>query len=97
MWYQESETGTVVFLKVIPKSRESRIVGVFGDFLKVKLNSAPEKGKANNELLNLLAEHLNLRKTDIEILQGQTDNYKTIFIPLKLSEIKSRLSDILTG
>ncbi|MFA6272451.1 MAG: DUF167 domain-containing protein [Patescibacteria group bacterium] len=91
MWNQESETGTIVFLKVIPKSRESRIVGVFGDFLKVKLNSAPERGKANTELLNLLAIHLELRKTDIEILQGQTDSYKTIFIPLKLSEIESRL------
>ncbi|MFA6525613.1 MAG: DUF167 domain-containing protein, partial [Patescibacteria group bacterium] len=77
------------------KSRESRIVGVFGDFLKVKLNSAPEKGKANAELLNLLAGHLHLRKTDIEILQGQTDSYKTIFIPLKLSEIESLLGDVL--
>ncbi|MFA6391629.1 MAG: DUF167 domain-containing protein [Patescibacteria group bacterium] len=91
MWNQESETGTIVFLKVIPKSRESRVVGVSGDFLKVKLNSAPEKGKANNELVSLLAGHLKLRKSDIEILQGQTDSHKTIFIPLKLSEIESRL------
>ena len=96
MWNQELETGTVIFIKAIPKSRESKIVGVFGDFLKIKLQSVPEKGKANKELIELLAKNFKLSKTDVELLQGHTNVYKTLFIPLKSTEIKELLNDLLT-
>ena len=89
MWNQE--------LKAIPKSRESKIVGVFGDFLKIKLQSAPEKGKANKELIELLARGLEISKSEVELIQGHTDAYKTVFIPLRLTKIKSLLHDVLTG
>ncbi len=96
MWSQELETGTVVFIKAIPKSRESKIVGVFGDFLKIKLLSAPEKGRANKELIELLAKKFEINKSEVELVQGHTDAYKTIFIPLKLNKIKVLLKDVLT-
>ncbi|MBU0613174.1 DUF167 domain-containing protein [Patescibacteria group bacterium] len=96
MWCQELETGTIIFIKAIPKSKESKIVGVFGDFLKIKLHSAPEKGKANKELIDLLGREFKISKSEVELIQGHTDAYKTVFIPLSLNKIKTLLGELLT-
>lgn len=41
-----------------------------GGSLKVKVTSPPEKGKANEEVVELLAERFHVKKSDITILSG---------------------------
>jgi len=68
-------------IKVIPKSSESKVVGEMSDgVLKVKLKSAPVDGKANEELIKLLAKHFKISKTSIEILRGKTSKNKVVEI-----------------
>jgi len=68
-------------IKVIPKSSESKIVGEMADgVLKIKLKSAPIEGKANEELIKLLAKHFKVAKTNIEILKGKTGKNKVVEI-----------------
>ncbi|MBL7032093.1 MAG: DUF167 domain-containing protein, partial [Nitrospira sp.] len=43
-------------IKVEPRSSKSGIVGPYGDALKVKLTSPPVEGKANKELIEVLAK-----------------------------------------
>ncbi|TGL77258.1 DUF167 domain-containing protein [Leptospira jelokensis] len=45
-----------------------------------KLKSLPIKGKANQELVGLLAEHFGVTKKDIQIISGQLSNLKTVEI-----------------
>jgi uncharacterized protein (TIGR00251 family) len=48
--------------------------------LKIKLAAAPEKGKANQALVEFLADKLGVKKNAIKITSGQTSPVKTIEI-----------------
>lgn len=48
--------------------------------LKIALAAAPEKGAANKELINYLAEELGIRKYQVKIISGLTDRLKLIKI-----------------
>ncbi len=70
----------ILKIKVEPRSSRSFIVGMYGDSLKVKLTSAPVDGKANKELIALLAKELSIKKKDVEILSGETSKNKVVKI-----------------
>ncbi len=66
-------------VKVIPRSAKSEIVGELEDgTLKVKIAAAPEKGKANEALCTLLAEHYGVPKSGVVILSGHGSPRKLI-------------------
>lgn len=68
-------------VKVVPKSSRSEIVGFMADgTLKVKIQAAPEKGKANTALCELLAKELNVSRNDVTIVSGETSPLKHIRI-----------------
>lgn len=54
-------------------------------YLKTYVRSVPEKGRANIELIKLLAKSLKIAKQDIEIISGNTDHYKKIYIEARSS------------
>ena len=51
------------------------------DTVKVAVKAAPEKGKANKAVLNLLAKELKLPPTSLKIIRGVTASLKQIEIP----------------
>ncbi|MGB4058546.1 MAG: DUF167 domain-containing protein [Alphaproteobacteria bacterium] len=50
------------------------------DMLKASVTAAPDKGKANKALIELLAEYLGVAKSTITIVRGETDRLKTLEI-----------------
>ena len=52
------------------------------EFVKIKIKQRALEGKANKAIIEYLAEILNIPKTKIEILIGQTSSIKTIEIKL---------------
>lgn len=73
-------SGSLLLLEctVIPKSKEEKIVGLFADTLKVKLTAAPSDGKANKQLIRLLAREFGLKPAEVSIIRGQASRRKTI-------------------
>ncbi len=69
-------------LKVLLQPRASRdgIVGMHGDALKVKVSAPPLEGRANKALKKLLAEHLAIPPSRIEIITGQRSREKLLSI-----------------
>ena len=68
-------------VKVIPKSSKTELTGYLPDGTwKIKIAAAPEKGKANRELIEFLAEHLNIAKSRIHIVSGETSHVKRIHV-----------------
>ena len=51
-------------------------------FLKIYLTAVPVDGKANKELLKLLAEKLGVSKSRIEIIKGEKSKEKIIEVLL---------------
>jgi uncharacterized protein len=57
-------------LRVVPGSARPGIVGRYGDAWKVRVAEAPERGRANDAVLELVAESLSLRRRDVELVSG---------------------------
>lgn len=79
-------------LVVSPGSKKLKISENLG-IIKIHLVSQPIEGKANAELISILAQALKLPKSAFEISKGATSKVKTILINTNLSstEVSSLL------
>lgn len=69
-------------VKVIPKSAKTEFVERMDDeTLKIRIKAAPERGKANLELIKFLAKSVSTSKEDIKIISGHTSTRKLIKVP----------------
>ncbi len=73
------KTETIKLL-IKPNSATTRIYGIYGDRIKIKLASAPEKGKANKELINFISDKIGVPKKNIKIIAGEKSIYKEISV-----------------
>ncbi|MBN2329735.1 MAG: YggU family protein [Candidatus Omnitrophica bacterium] len=80
VFLQEHDSGVILCIRVSPKSSRSQIAGVIGDELKVSLNAPPVDGKANKELVKLLAKTFSIPKNCVEILSGESSRSKRILL-----------------
>ena len=67
-------------LKVVPSASRDAVGTWLGDRLKVTVTAPPEKGRANDAVIRLLARKLGLRRTDLRIVAGETSPSKTLEI-----------------
>jgi uncharacterized protein len=82
--FTEKDGALIFAVRVIPRSSKSEIVGEYDGALKIKLNSPPVDGAANDELVKLLAKQFGVSRAQIEILSGQTSKSKQV----KISGVK---------
>ena len=67
-------------LYVRPKANKNAIVGLYNGRLKVAITAAPIDGKANKQLIKLLAKHFAVPQKQIQILIGVNSNYKSVLV-----------------
>jgi len=77
---KSSKNGICFAVKVVPGSSRTAIKGLLDHALKINLAAAPEKGKANKELIKLLSRTLNTSKSTIQITSGNHNTQKEIFV-----------------
>jgi uncharacterized protein YggU (UPF0235/DUF167 family) len=71
----------IIEVHVKTNSNVQRIVKLSNRHYRAFLNSIPEKGKANKELITLLSEFFNTPKTSIVIKKGLSSVNKLIELP----------------
>ncbi len=74
-------------IKVIPNAKETQLIGRMGDFIKIKIAAVPDKGKANQELINFLAKQFGVKKDDIQIIRGHKNHRKILVVPSSLVDL----------
>jgi uncharacterized protein (TIGR00251 family) len=85
---------TRLVVKVTPNAGRNEIIGLKAGVLHVKVDAPPEKGKANKELIDLLADKLGIRKSSVLVVKGQTSRYKTIVVQgMSGDEVLKRLAE----
>ncbi|MFP5271882.1 DUF167 domain-containing protein [Coleofasciculus sp.] len=67
-------------VKVKPNAKTQSIAEMADGTLKVNLKSPPVDGKANKELIGLLAKKFNVTKSQVQIKSGLTSKTKLIEI-----------------
>lgn len=79
----------------MPGASRTVIAGWLEDVLKIRVAAPPEKGRANAEVLRLLAQALGLTGADVRIVSGATSARKVVEIDgLSLAEVQRRLGGI---
>ena len=95
--YLRGKDGSVVIsVHVVPRAKRSKIAGIYGESLKISLAAPPVDGKANQELLDFLADELGMAKSHFAIGRGQASREKEVVIQASLAEIKEKLYKLLT-
>jgi uncharacterized protein (TIGR00251 family) len=74
--------GGEVTIEVTARPGASRrgVIGTSGERLVVGVHSRPDKGKANDELIEYLAGELRVPRSALLIVRGETSRRKTIRI-----------------
>jgi len=65
-------------VKVVPGAARNEVVGPYGDGLKVRVTAPPEKGKANEAVIRLLAGHFAVKPSQVRIVAGAGASRKTV-------------------
>ncbi|MHC4733345.1 MAG: DUF167 domain-containing protein [Planctomycetota bacterium] len=75
---KEIDDGVVFAVKAVPGSSRTAVCGLLDEMVKIKVSSAPEKGKANKCLLDFLAKQLGVKKNAVKIVSGKSNPVKGV-------------------
>lgn len=79
-WLKADGDGVILNLHIQPGAKQTEIVGLHGDALKIRLAAPPVDGKANAALVAFVAAKVSLGKTAVEVISGQTSRAKRVRI-----------------
>lgn len=65
-------------LRVAPGSGRPGVVGRHGEGWKVRVTAAPERGRANEDVVALIAHSLGLNRSDVRVVAGTTARDKVL-------------------
>lgn len=78
-----------------PGSRKNGIAGVHAGRLKVAVTQAPERGKANKALIEVLADCLGVKRSQITLVSGATASRKKFLIAgVAVDSLRARLDEL---
>jgi uncharacterized protein len=94
-WMRVSIDEVIIELTARPGASRRGVIGVTGDRLVVAINSPPDKGKANDELVEYLAREMRVPKSALLIVRGETSRRKTIrIVTHEPTKVAARLRQI---
>jgi uncharacterized protein (TIGR00251 family) len=79
-------------LRVSPGAARTELAGRHGDGWKVRVAAAPERGRANDAVVKLLAERLRVPQRSVSVVSGTASRDKVIELQgLDAAEAERRL------
>jgi len=92
---RDAPGGAILTVKAVPGASRSRVAGVLGDALKVCVAAAPEKGRANAVIAQVLADALGLPAKAIVLIGGATNPRKEFHVSgLSARQLRQRLEQL---
>lgn len=70
----------LLWVKAVPGASRDQIAGAIGDRLKIRISAAPEAGKANAAICELLARTLGVKPRAVAVESGGTGPEKILRI-----------------
>lgn len=92
---RESADGAVLSVRVTTGASAASVVGLHGAELKVRLCSPPVDGRANEELVRVVAAALRVRPREVELIAGHSARSKQLLVALPAPELSRRLEALL--
>ena len=81
-WYRiAADGGATLTVHVQPGAKKTECAGLYGEALKIRLAAPPVDGKANAELIELVARAFGCAKSSIAIKTGAGSKLKRVVVP----------------
>lgn len=68
----------IIRVRVIPNAAHSEVMGRIGSIVRVRVAAPAVEGKANEELIEFLAEFFGVKPRNVSILRGEKGKEKTV-------------------
>lgn len=82
-------------VKVVPGASRDRVAGRYGEGVKVQVSAPPEKGKANEAVIAVLAAWLGIKPGQITLTAGHVNPRKTFRLSgLSGSALRAKLESL---
>jgi uncharacterized protein (TIGR00251 family) len=90
--------GCILPVRAQPGARRTAVLGEQAGALKIAISAPPTEGRANKALIEAIREALGLKRSQVELLSGETSRDKRILIRgLTLEALQQRLASLLGG
>lgn len=88
--------GALLHVHVKPKASQNAILGVHSRRLKLAVTAAPERGKANAAVVDVLAARLGLKRSQVSLVSGDASPMKCFLVrELARDDLRSRVESAL--
>lgn len=77
---RETPDGVYLAVKLQPRASRNSILGLHGAELKISVTAPPVDSAANAALLDFLAQSLEVRPAQLQLVRGHTSRHKTILV-----------------
>lgn len=89
---QTVDGGVLLDIRVYPGSRANELRGTREGRLRVAVTAAPEKGKANKAVCQIVAKLLQLRKSQVSLYAGPASQEKRLLVQgLSKDHLRARI------
>jgi uncharacterized protein (TIGR00251 family) len=92
----EQAEGCILSVRAQPGARKNAVLGEYAGAIKLAVTAPPEDGRANQALAQLLRDLLDLKRSQVELLSGQTSREKRFLVRgVKRAELMAKLAEFL--
>ena len=91
---QMREDSLTIEIRVKPGAKKSALKGLYGNQLKVEISAPPDKGRANKELIGLIAKEFDIKRSDVTIIKGEKSRNKTLELSGDAEKLRRRYEEI---
>ena len=90
--------GIILPIRAQPGARRNGLGGEQDGQLKVAVTQVAEKGKANRAIIEVLCRELSLRKSQLELISGETSSRKRFLVrSIAADELATRIDAAQRG
>ena len=80
IWLKQTPSGITLSLHCQPGAKQTKVVGLHDDCLKIALQAPALENKANELLISWLSKQLKVQQKQIQLISGQNSRKKRIEI-----------------
>lgn len=92
--WEQTDDGIMLPVQAQPRARKNAIVGIHAGRMKVAVTQAPEKGKAIDAIIKVLASAFDVRRSQISMISGATSTQKRFLITnVNIADLTRRVAE----
>lgn len=79
-WARRTAQGWLLSIHAQPGAKRSEVAGLYGEALKLRLAAPAVEGRANEALVEFIADALGVPRSGVRVVKGASGRRKTVLV-----------------